>query len=162
VAARTRVQGRRAAEHRPRYRTTNKAMLGSTRFARFLVAGGIASAVNIGARWLLNFIMTYEAAICIAYLAGLTTAFALNRAFVFDHAQGDKVSGQYLRFAIVNAFAFVQVYVVSIGLARLVFPAVGFRWAPETAAHVIGVLSPALTSYFAHKKFSFRTDRNKP
>ncbi len=45
--------------------------------------------------------------------------------------------------------------IVGVGLDRFVFPAVGFTWHAETVAHVIAVASPILTSYVAHKYFSF-------
>ena len=80
----------------------------------------------------------------------------LARVFVFKPAAGD-APGQFLRFAMVNALAFVQVWAVSVGLARVAFPAAGFTWQAETVAHVAGVLSPVVTSYLLHKHFSFRT-----
>ena len=66
---------------------------------------------------------------------------------------------QFMRFALVNAVAFAQVWIISVGLARLVFPAIGFAWDAETVAHVIGVVSPVATSYLMHKHFSFRHAR---
>ena len=126
------------------------------RFLRFLVTGGLAAGVNVATGILLNLIFTYEFAIALAYLAGMTTAFVLARMFVFD-ASGSTVRGQYLRFAIVNAVAFAQVWLVSVGLARLFFPWIGLTLHAETLAHMIGVVSPIMTSYFGHKLFSFRT-----
>jgi putative flippase GtrA len=79
----------------------------------------------------------------------------LARTFVFETEAGD-AKGQYVRFALANVVAFVQVWCVSVILARLVFPAVGLTWQAETIAHLIGVGSPVVTSYLAHKKFSFR------
>jgi putative flippase GtrA len=55
--------------------------------------------------------------------------------------------------------ALVQVWVVSVGLARLVFPAVGFTWHADDIAHLIGVTIPAVTSYFGHRHFSFASRR---
>jgi putative flippase GtrA len=124
------------------------------RFARFLVTGGIAAGVNIATRWLLDFVVVYEVAVALAYLVGMTTAFVLARLFVFEQA-GGSVHGQYARFTLVNAVAFLQVWIVSVGLARLLFPAISFRWHAETVAHVIGVVIPVATSYLGHKKFSF-------
>lgn len=124
------------------------------RFLRFVVTGGVAAAVNVASRWALDFVMPYAVAVCFAYLVGMTTAFILARMFVFD-ASGGTTHGQYARFALVNAVAFVQVWLVSVGLALLLFPAIGFTWHPDTVAHVIGVISPILTSYAGHKHFSF-------
>ena len=119
------------------------------------MTGGIAAGVNIAARRLLEFIASYTVAIILAYLCGMATAFVLARVFVFDGAGGG-VHGQFLRFALVNAVALAQVLLVSLGLARLIFPALGFVWQAETVAHVIGVISPVATSYVLHKRFSFR------
>jgi putative flippase GtrA len=60
-----------------------------------------------------------------------------------------------MRFALVNIAAIAQVWIVSVGLARFVFPAAGFTWHAETVAHVIGVAVPVFTSYVGHKRFSF-------
>jgi putative flippase GtrA len=126
-----------------------------TRFALFLVTGGIAAAVNIVTRMALESLVSYEAAVGLAYLSGMITAFILARVFVFKAGEGG-AHGQFLRFAMVNGLAFAQVWVVSVGLARVIFPAIGFSWRAETVAHVVGVLSPVVTSYVLHKRFSFR------
>lgn len=136
---------------RARIKTPDRAQ-----FVVFLVTGGIAAGVNILSRMALETAMPYEPAVAAAYLIGMVTAFVLARVFVFKPAVGD-ASGQFLRFAMVNALAFVQVWVVSVGLARVVFPAAGFTWQAETVAHVAGVLSPVVLSYLLHKHFSFRT-----
>ena len=124
------------------------------RFALFVVAGGIAALVNIASRIALNQAMPYEVAIVVAYVCGMTTAYALNKLFVFERS-GRAVADEYVRFTLVNLVAVAQVWLVSVGLARLLFPAVGFTWHAETVAHVIGVIVPVFTSYLGHKHFSF-------
>ncbi len=124
-------------------------------FVRFLVAGGIAAAVNIAARILFNRYMSYEWAVVVAYFCGMATAFLINRQFVFTHARADGAGGQSLRFALVNLLALAQVWIVGVGLARWVFPYVCMAWHPDTVAHVIAVASPTVTSYLGHKHFSF-------
>jgi putative flippase GtrA len=64
---------------------------------------------------------------------------------------------EYIRFAIVNIGALVQVWLVSVGLARWLLPAISWTYQPELVAHTIGVLSPAVTSYYGHKLFTFRS-----
>jgi putative flippase GtrA len=123
-------------------------------FASFVVAGGIAAAVNIFGRYFLNFVMTYEIAIVVAYVLGVTTAFLLNLRFVFP-ATSRAYTTKYAKFVIVNIVALGQVWLVSVGLAHYAFPAIGFTWYANDVAHVIGVGSPVITSYFAHKYFSF-------
>ena len=124
------------------------------RFMLFLIAGGTAALVNILSRIALNWIMPYEVAIVAAYLCGMTTAYLLNKHFVFA-ASGRGVASEYTRFALVNLAAVAQVWIVSIGLARFIFPALGFVWHADTVAHVIGVAVPVFTSYLGHKHFSF-------
>jgi len=124
------------------------------RFILFLGAGSAAALVNIASRVVLNWAMPYEVAIVVAYLIGMTTAYLLNRYFVFA-ASGRGVTSEYLRFTLVNLAAVAQVWVVSVALARLAFPAAGFDWHADTVAHVIGVAVPVLTSYLGHKHFSF-------
>jgi putative flippase GtrA len=120
-----------------------------------VVTGGIAAGVNLAARWLLQAAVGYELAVGLAYLAGMATAFVLARRFVFRRAAGD-ARRQFLRFALVHALALAQVWLVSVGLARVVFPAIGLVWQSETVAHVIGVASPILGSYLLHRGFTFR------
>ena len=124
-------------------------------FIRFLLTSGFAAAVNILSRMAFSVLVPYEVAIVVAYLLGMTVAFVLARRFVFDKS-GHSPTTEYARFAMVNAVALVQVWAVSVALARWVFPAIGFDHQPELVAHVIGVLSPAVTSYYGHKLFSFR------
>lgn len=124
------------------------------RFVRFLVTGGIAAGVNVVSRYFFSMIMEYRVAVIVAYLCGMTTAWVLSRAFVFEQT-GRSRGAEYLRFGIVNLVAAAQVWVVSVGLAEYAFPALGFTWHTETVAHVIGVIIPVFTSYLGHKHFSF-------
>lgn len=124
------------------------------RFVLFLLVGGAAAAVNILSRIALNDAMPYEVAIVVAYLVGMTVAYLLNKYFVFAQS-GRSVRSEYFRFALVNLAAVAQVWVVSVALARFVFPAAGFAWHADTVAHVIGVVVPVFTSYLGHKHFSF-------
>jgi putative flippase GtrA len=127
---------------------------GQREFGRFLVVGGIAALANIASRIVLDMAMPYELAIVIAYLIGMTCAYALSKVFVFAPS-GRSAGGEYVRFTLVNLVAIAQVWIVSVGLARFVLPWVGFEWHAETVAHVIGVSVPVVTSYYGHKHFSF-------
>ena len=136
---------------------------GARRFMAFLFTGGLAALVNIlsriGFEWALRQqglgpITSYEIAVVLAYLVGMTTAFSLAKMFVFA-GSGRALHIEYGRFALVNVAALVQVWLVSVVLARLVFPAAGLTWNAETIAHVVGVLSPVFISYHGHKRFSF-------
>jgi putative flippase GtrA len=123
-------------------------------FLRFLVTGGIAAAVNLACRYALNRYMSFEIAVALAYLIGMTTAYALARRFVFS-ASDRSVASEFRRFTLVNAVSLVLVWLVSVGLARFVFPAIGFAWHAEDISHLIGVAVPAITSFFGHRLYTF-------
>jgi putative flippase GtrA len=126
-----------------------------SRFLRFLLVGGFAAVVNIGSRILLSHWLPYPVAICAAFVVALSTAFVLNRSFVF--AQGaDAVHVQAMWFTLVNLAALAQTLVVSLLLARYLLPMAGIVRGAETIAHAVGVAVPIFTSYLGHKRLSFR------
>ena len=123
-------------------------------FRNFLLVGGIAAVANWGSRFAFQRVMDLNWAVVCAYLIGMTTAYVLSRIFVFE-ASGRKVADEAARFTFVNMFALGIVWIVTVGLARWAFPAIGFHWHAEAVAHGIGVLSPAVTSYLGHRHFTF-------
>ncbi len=125
------------------------------RFMRFTGAGVVAAAANIGSRILLSHVLGYSASVAVAYLIGMVVAFTLSRLFVFDET-ANPWQKELIRFSLVNAVAFVQVWLVSLGLADWIFPKINFTWHAASVAHLIGVGSPIIGSYFGHKYFSFR------
>lgn len=132
----------------------------SRRFVLFLAAGGFAAAVNFGSRLLLSRWLDYAAAICIAYGLGMATAFALNRAFVFEAGSGP-LRRQLGWFVAVNAAAVLQTLAISLLLARVVLPRLGIDAHAETIAHAIGIAVPVVTSYLGHKYLSFAPERDR-
>jgi putative flippase GtrA len=118
------------------------------------MTGGIAAAVNLASRYLLDPFTGFETAVVIAYLIGMTTAYVLARHLVFE-VSGRSVTAEFQRFAVVNLFALALVWGISVGLARHLFPALGLTWHGDDIAHVIGVLAPAVTSYFGHRFYTF-------
>lgn len=128
-------------------------------FAAFVLAGGIAALVNWLSRIGFSTIMSLELAVVFAFLIGMTTAYSLNRFFVFEKS-GRSMHDEYGRFVLVNMVALAQVFVVTIGLSRAVFPFVGLSWHPQEIAHAIGVASPILTSYIGHRYFTFAAKRD--
>jgi putative flippase GtrA len=127
-------------------------------FVRFLAVGGTAAVLNIGLRALLGRFMAFEWAVAFAYLIAMSTAFMGNRRWVFPVYTDWRIA--YWRFFVVNLAALAQVWLISVGLYRLIFPAIGFTWHAELMAHIVGVLSPVVTSYYAHKHYSFKSSRS--
>jgi putative flippase GtrA len=124
-------------------------------FVTFVVAGGLAAAVNVGVRSLLGLWLDYGPSIVLAYIAGMITAFVLNRMFVFSNTS-NRLHRQVAWFTAINLIAVLQTLVVSFLFAKYIFPAIGFRWHAELIGHTIGVVIPVVTSYLGHKHLSFR------
>ncbi|WP_257386308.1 GtrA family protein [Tahibacter caeni] len=127
----------------------------SRRFLAFVAVSGFAAAANFGSRIAFSQFMPYVPAIVAAFCIGLTTAFVLNRRLVFRDSTRS-VHQQALWFTLVNLFALVQTIVISLLLARHALPALGMTAHADTIAHAVGVATPVLTSFFAHKHLSFR------
>jgi putative flippase GtrA len=127
-------------------------------FLNFVAVGIAAGMLNVVARLLFSTFVAYEVAIVLAFAVALSFAFLLNRLLVFPDSRGAPAV-QFARFAAVNLLALMQVWLISVGLARYLFPWIGFDWHAETVAHVIGVASPVLTSFPAYMYFVFRTGR---
>lgn len=127
----------------------------TSRFVRFLFVGGMAAAINIVSRVVISQFVAFEYAVALAFPIALTFAFVMSRTLVFEPTDGS-AWGQYVRFFLVNLVALVQVWLVSVGLAQWLFPAIGWTFYPELLAHTIAVCSPVLTSYYAHKMFTFK------
>lgn len=126
----------------------------SRRLSRFLLVGGSAALLNIGIRALFSYVVPFEIAVVLAFAVAMTFAFLMSRQFVFEPTERS-AWGQYGRFFLVNIVALVQVWLVSVGLTYWLLPAIGWTFHPELLAHTIAVGSPVLTSYYAHRVFTF-------
>ena len=123
-------------------------------FARFLLVGGIAAAVNFISRIIFSEWMSFRVSIIMAYLVGMLTAYILSRAIVFEPS-GKHPGNELLYFSLVNLFAVIQVWLISVGLAEYAFPYFDFTFYPEEIAHLSGLGVPVITSYLGHKYYSF-------
>lgn len=127
----------------------------SSRFVRFVLVSAFAALVNFGARLVLSAWLSYPAAVAWAYVAGIATAFCLNRSLVF-RASSNSLGTQVSWFVAVNLAGLAQTLLVSLFLARWLFPRLGVSAHAEEIAHAIGIGVPAITSYYGHKWFSFK------
>lgn len=121
--------------------------------ALFLIVGGFAAAVNVGARIAYSWFLPLTAAVVLAYLSGMVVAFFLNRWLVFENAD-DRTGTRAARFVVVNALAVSQTLAITLA-GVWVLRRIGGVGEPETVAHLVGVAVPVLTSYFLHKRWTF-------
>ena len=127
----------------------------SRQFVMFLITGGLAAAVNFGSRILYNQWMGFSAAIVLAYITGMVTAFVLARLFVFRDSQR-ALHHSALYFVLVNGVAVLQTWAISLLLADWLLPALGVHQYVHELAHAAGVVVPMFTSYLGHKHLSFK------
>lgn len=133
-----------------------KPLIQNPEFIRFILVGGFAALVNFISRILLNTIYSFRVSVVIAYVIGMITAYVLTKFLVFAPS-GKHPLREFTYFAIVNAVAIIQVWLISVGLAEYFFPGIEFNYYPNEIAHFIGISVPVITSYYGHKYFSFKT-----
>ncbi|WP_313916787.1 GtrA family protein [Tahibacter sp.] len=115
----------------------------------------IAAGANFGSRILFSMFVSFPAAVVLAFLVGVSTAFLLNRSFVFQ-APTRSIRQQLFWFLAINLFAAVLTLSISMLVLYQLLPALGIHWHAEEIAHAFGVVAPALASYAGHKYVSFR------
>lgn len=124
-------------------------------FTMFVVTGGVAAAANFGSRIIYNRWVDFSVAVILAYITGMVVAYLLAKAFVFrESVQSTSKSVWY--FILVNTFAVLQTWLISMGLAVYILPLLGVNRYSHDIAHAAGVVAPVFTSYLGHKHFSFR------
>lgn len=129
----------------------------SREFLKFVVAGGTAAAVNFLSRIVLNYFLSFEVSVILAYIVGMATAYILTRLFVF-HSDAS-IASSSTKFVIVNIAAVLQTYFVSVYLYRFLQEYSSISYQKELA-HFAGISIPVFTSYLGHKYWSFKTTVN--
>jgi putative flippase GtrA len=124
-------------------------------FVRFLATGAIAAVANLIARYLLDFVMPFEAAVILAYMVGMVIAFLLFQKVIFGDP-GTPLRRRIWRFTVVNLIGAALAWIVSTSMARLILPGIGWTFRPFEVAHLVGVAAPAFSSYWLHKYYTFR------
>lgn len=127
-------------------------------FLLFLLTGGVAALVNVISRIGFSRFLRFELAVLAAYGIGMVTAYVLARQFVFRNP-AITVRRSFAAFALVNLFAVLQTWIVSVGMRNWLLPLLGIVVLKDLIAHTIGVLVPVVSSYFGHKHISFRDSR---
>lgn len=116
---------------------------------RFLIVGGINTAVGYGAFAVCIFVgMHYIAAHVAATVIGTTCSYILNKYFTFR--QYKKSAAEVFRFVLVYALSFMTgVMFLYIMVSKLSLNAY--------AAGMANLVFTTIISWFGHKYFSFRT-----
>jgi putative flippase GtrA len=134
----------------------------STVFLKFFMASGVAAGVNFFSRILFSLLFSYPMAIFFAFWMGLTTAFVLNRRFVFKNHSSNSTRKQFGYFLIINLLALLQTMFISLAFAWYILPALEIEKAVNEIAHFLGVSFPIFTSFIGHKYISFKPSKVTP
>lgn len=121
----------------------------------FLLAGGIAATLNFGSRFIFSVFLPLEVAVILAFGVGMFSGFLLMRVFVFNGVL-KPIAPQAAKFIGINLLALAQTLIVTLFMASWLLPKLGVIHHVDALAHLTGVLVPAITSYFAHKLWTFR------
>ncbi len=126
---------------------------GADRRLRFLLAGGLAAAVNWLVRFPLSLIMPFAMAVLTATAVGMAFGFLAYRAFVFTGSTRPW-AWQLRDFILVNIVGAALTAIVAVVARDVLLWTLG---APlEAAAHAIGIAAGAVGNYFGHKSITFR------
>lgn len=126
-------------------------------FLRFLLLGGIATLVNLLARFFLNKFVVFEFAIVISYFIGMIIAFVLFRYFAFpENGKKRSKTEEAVKFTVVNLWGMLQTLIVSVVLVEHVLPFLNIALYQKEIAHLSALSLLTFTSYIGHKKFTFK------
>ncbi len=121
---------------------------------RFLVAGTVASLVNWLVRFPFELAMPFAAAVLAAMVIGMTCGFILYDLWVFPGSTRP-LFWKIRDFVAVNFISQSIMFVVSVGVRELLLL---IDWATSiagAAAHLIGIATGAIFSYFGHRSVTF-------
>lgn len=128
----------------------------SRQFMTFLLTGGVAAAVNFCSRIVYNLWVSFSAAVIIAYITGMITAFVLAKMFVFKESS-QSLNRSIFFFTLINLVAVLQTWLISMAMVYYVLPSMGVNFFNKELAHALGIVVPVFTSYLGHKHFSFKS-----
>ena len=127
----------------------------SEQFLRFLIAGGIAAAVNFAVGYSLSGMLPFHGDIIAGHLSGMMVAFFLFGREVFGKTGATQFK-EVAIFIAVNAVAMSQTYAVYFVLMHYVFPESMPVSHADVVARAIAIITPIFTSFLGHKYFTFR------
>ena len=121
---------------------------------RFIVAGGLASAVNWLTRYAASTIVSFQIALVVGAVAGMATGFCLYRAWVFPHSSRP-LHFQGGSFLAVNGISAAFVFLVSISVDWLLRDYPLSSQLREGIAHAVGIGCGAPVNFFGHRMITF-------
>ena len=122
---------------------------------RFLLAGGVAALVNWLARFPLDLVMPFEAAVVLAMAIGMVCGFLLYRAWVFPGSDRPLIV-QVRDFVLVNLIGQAVMVAMAIVLRWLLLAASLREIMAAAVAHGAGIAIGAAANFLGHRHITFR------
>ena len=124
-------------------------------FVNFIFTGGFAAFINLVTRFYINKIISFEISVVISYFLGMIVAYLLTRVFVFS-VEEPMDRNEFFRFFQVNLISAFIVWIVSVFLYNIFFPLIKIVEYSGEMSHFIGVITPIVFSFYAHKFYTFK------
>ncbi|MGP8233557.1 MAG: GtrA family protein [Methylovirgula sp.] len=126
----------------------------SSAAVKFLIAGGLATAINWLVRFPLSIVLPFSAAVAIAYMIGMVAGFLLYSRWVFPPTS-IPLASQIGRFIAVNIAGGVAVVILAPLLARSLESGGFDQGAAQAIGHGLAIAIGAVINYFGHKLITF-------
>lgn len=125
---------------------------------RFLVAGALAALVNWLARFPLDVVMPYAAAVVAATAIGMVGGFLLYRGWVFPGSDRSTTT-QVRDFILVNLIGIAMMVATAVVLRTLFLSAGVEDIVASAGAHAAGIGVGAVANFIGHQHITFRKRR---
>lgn len=127
---------------------------------KFLIAGGVATAINWLVRFPLSIFLPFDAAVAVAYMIGMVAGFLLYSRWVFPRTT-TPLASQIGRFIAVNIAGGLAVVIVAPLLAHALEAGGLDQVAAQAIGHGLAIAVGAVINYFGHKLITFANPTTK-
>lgn len=128
----------------------------STQFLKFVLVGVTAALANWTSRYGMSHWLSFPVAVALAYLVGMSVAYALNRVFVFP-GSNRPIARQASEFVLVN-LSFLPIVWLSALSFRWALSYLGLRIFLDGIAHALALAVPMLATFLIYKFKTFRVE----
>ncbi len=127
---------------------------------KFLIAGGLATAINWLVRFPLSIVLPFSAAVAVAYMIGMIVGFVLYSRWVFPRTT-IPLTNQIGRFIAVNIAGGLAVVILAPLLAHALEAGGLDQGMAQAIGHGLAIAIGAVINYFGHKLITFADPAEK-
>jgi putative flippase GtrA len=124
---------------------------------RFFFSGVSSTVCNIVTVYVVRHWFDYNVAVLFGMLAGFLSSFVFTKLFAFRSHQVSKTQKEFFRFCLVYAVGITIYYLIATASRNLMVTAGVPLDIADGAGVILGGAVMAITSYFGHRFFTYRT-----